>query len=135
MSSQIKNEWSLSVPTHEDADDDGNILVRAAGYSDALPMGGFRTRYPSKKISLTEYLGKWRNYYWRKTDEWISSREVFERRVIQIAGLNEEIAALADDGSVWIGGRSSGWWLVLDGLPSGIRKKRPRGEEDGFPIA
>lgn len=125
MTEHIKNDWSLSVPTHEDADDDGNILIRGEGYLD--PERG-DWAYNTQKVSLEVYLLKGLSYHWRKTDEWIKAREVFERRIIQVTGLGEGIAALADDGSVWIAHNSTispkpCEWMRMDDLPSGVRKK------------
>lgn len=125
MTQPIKNDWSLSVPTREDADENGEILIRGDQYLDA--ERGTWT-YSTEKISLRLYLLKGLSHRWRKTDEWVNAREVFERKIIQIAGLSEGIAALADDGSVWIAHNSTispkpCEWMRMDDLPGGIRKR------------
>lgn len=125
MTQRIKNEWTLNLPSQEDADDDGNILIRSDGCLD--PERG-DWAYNTQKVSLEVYLLKGLSYHWRRTEEWVNAREIFERKIIQIAGLSEGLAALADDGSVWIAHNSSispkpCEWMRMDDLPSGLRKR------------
>lgn len=125
MTKHIKNDWSLSVPSHEDADEDGQILIRGDQYLD--PERGVWD-YSTQKVSIDVYLRRGLCYHWKKTDEWINAREVFQRKIIQIAGLSEGIAALADDGSVWIAHNSTispkpCEWMRMDDLPAGLRKR------------
>lgn len=124
MKMQIENEWSLRVPTSKDEDDDGKILIRGDSYLDIEKCGW---NYSVTKVSREVYLRKGLSCYWKRTDEWVNSREVFERRIIQIAGVGDGIAALADDGSLWIAHNSkispqSFEWTQMDTLPSGVRR-------------
>lgn len=122
---KIKNDWALTLPSPEDADENGQILIRGEHYLDP-ERGGWD--YSTQKVSLEIYLLKGLSHHWKRTDEWVSAREIFERKIIQIAGLSEGIAALADDGSVWISHNSTispkpCEWMRMDDLPGGIRKR------------
>lgn len=120
----IENEWNLSVPTPEDADESGLILIRGDGVYDPLWCNMV---FPENTISVSVYIAKGLSFRWKHTDEWIRDRVSYRRKIEKICPYGDTLAALADDGSLWcydaLRGTNGGPWFPMSNLPDGICKR------------